>query len=169
MPDYSTGKIYIIFSTSKKLLYIGSTIQTLSQRLAKHNNNLKNYKSGKYGWTSSFDVLECEDYKIELLELFPCCNKSQLEKREGECIKTYEKDGYTLVNNNIVGRTKKEYYTDNKQDILKQRVEYYEKNKQDILKQKVEYYEKHKQDILKQQAEYRAKNKQASKPDEPEM
>ena len=141
MPEYLNGKIYIIFSESKKLLYIGSTTQAISQRLGSHIRDFKKYKLGKHNRVSSFDILECEDYKIELLELFPCCNKSQLERREGECIKSYNKDGFTIVNNYVAGRTQQEYYTDNREAIMK-------------------YRETHKEDIAKYQAEYKKKNKE---------
>ena len=160
MPEYSNGKIYIIFSTSKKLLYIGSTIQTLSQRLAKHNNDFKYYKLGNRYWVSSYDVLECEDYKIELLENYPCFNRAQLERREGEHIKSYNKDGYTIVNEVVAGRTKQEYYTDNKDVILKKQADYYADNKEDILKQQAEYKATHKEAKAKYDAEYRATHKE---------
>jgi hypothetical protein len=188
MPDYSTGKIYVIFSTSKKIFYIGSTTQSISQRLGKHNSDFKSYKLGKYNWVSSFDVLECEDYKIELLEEYPCCNRTQLGRREGEHIKTYSKNGFTCVNKNIAGRTIQEYfavyYEKNKEDILEKVAEYRTTHKEDIKKQIAEYrathkkaiaeknavyYEKNKEDIRKKQTEYRAKNKQAVSADEPEM
>ena len=129
MPDYSTGKIYIIFSTSKKLLYIGSTTQAISQRLGGHIRDFKCYKSGNRYWASSYDVLECEDYKIELLEEYPCCNREQLERREGEHIKNYEKDGYTIVNNYVAGRTLQQYRLDNKEAKAKYDAEYNAKRK----------------------------------------
>jgi hypothetical protein len=171
MPDYKTGKIYIILSETKKLLYIGSTTQAIQQRLANHITDFKYYKLGNRNWRSSFDVLECEDYKIELLEEYPCCNKPQLDRREGEHIKTYSKDGFTCVNKNIAGRTNQEYYTDNREAKAKYRethkearakydADYYKKNKEDILKYKAEYRETHKEAKAKYDADYQAKNKE---------
>lgn len=43
MPDYSKGKIYKIWSPSTGLTYIGSTIQTLSNRLSGHRVKHKLY------------------------------------------------------------------------------------------------------------------------------
>ena len=109
MVNYQTGKIYKLWSPSKNLTYIGSTTQPLCKRLVAHlsyykaynNDNTKNY-------CSSYLVLDCEDYKIELLEEYACNNKQQLEKKEGEYIRSNE-----CINKQIAGRTKQEYYIDN--------------------------------------------------------
>ena len=41
MPDYSKGKIYKILNNIDNEIYVGSTIKTLSQRMACHRSNLK--------------------------------------------------------------------------------------------------------------------------------
>ena len=118
--DYQKSKIYKLWSPSKNIVYIGSTIEPLSTRLAKHvcshkaynNDNTKNY-------SSSYLVLDCEDYKIELLEDYACNNKQQLEKKEGEYIRNNE-----CVNNRIAGRTDKEYYRDNIDKIKEHQKQY---------------------------------------------
>lgn len=130
MPNYQKAKIYKLVSPSKNLVYIGSTTQPLSQRLAEH---LCNYKKDK-GLNSQV-VLECEDYKIELLEDFPCNNRQQLEKKEGEYIKNNE-----CINNRIAGRTGKEWYYDN-QEHKKQ---YYESNKEKLKEYQKQYYQNNK-------------------------
>ncbi len=105
MPNYQLSKIYKIYSPSKNLIYIGSTTQTLSQRLAGHLRDKKNYdKDNTKKSYTSFIVLDCEDYKIELLEEYACNNRTQLHKKEGEYIKNIE-----CVNKCVAGRTKKEY------------------------------------------------------------
>ena len=63
MPDYQKAKIYKLWSPSKNLVYYGSTIETLSRRLAGHKSA---YKKGKNN--SSKLIIECEDYKMELME-----------------------------------------------------------------------------------------------------
>lgn len=113
MPDYSKGKIYKLWSPSKNLVYYGSTTQTLSQRLSGHKGNYKLYNKNntKGSGCSSYLILACEDYKIELLEKYPCNNKSELYKKEGEYIKNNK-----CVNNQIAGRTKQEYQDQRKQE-----------------------------------------------------
>jgi hypothetical protein len=115
-------------------------------------------------------VLECDDYKIELLENYPCCNKSQLERREGECIKTYNKDGYTIVNKKVAGRTRHEYYIDNKEDILKEKLDYNVKNKDKKIKYNKQYYIDNKDKLIEYQKQYKIDNKlKKSKPVQEEI
>jgi len=136
MPDYEKGKIYKLYSPSKNLVYFGSTTQTLSQRLAKHvwcfNNNVH--------LTNADTILECEDYKIELVEDYPCNNRKQLERREGEFIQNYD-----CVNRYVAGRTHKEY------------CEIYDKvNRERLLEYKKQHYQKNKEHAADLQRKYRA-------------
>jgi hypothetical protein len=104
MPDYQKGKIYKIWSPSNNLTYYGSTVQSLSQRLAKHQYTYKCFVNGDTKSSkTSFLILKYEDYKIELIENYPCNNVEQLRKREGEYIQSNE-----CVNYQVAGRTKEE-------------------------------------------------------------
>lgn len=120
MPDYQKGKIYKLWSPSKNLIYYGSTIETLAQRLAKHKYDYKKYnENNTKTCLTSFLVLECEDYKIELVEEYACNNRTQLEKKEGEYIKNNE-----CCNKIIVGRTDQEYRVANKEKIRENNKKY---------------------------------------------
>ena len=144
MPDYQKGKIYKLWSPSKNLVYYGSTIETLSSRLSKHKYSHNGYIEGKIANRrhSSF-ILECEDYKIELVEEYPCNNKQQLLKKEAEYIKNN-----ICINTQIPGRTPKEYMEEHKQ----QKAEYdkiYTKNNPEVNKQaSLRYYYKNRENIL---------------------
>ncbi len=140
MPDYKKGKIYRIVSPSKNLVYYGSTTQTISQRLQDH---LKEYRL-KTKPCKSFIVLECEDYKIELIEEYSCNNRQQLEKKEGEYQKNNE-----CVNEKIAGRTKTEWYYDNQERLLEKRKNYYQDNVE-IERQKNKDYQKNNKEKIKQ-------------------
>lgn len=135
MPDYTKGKIYTIrCRTDDTLIYVGSTIQPLSVRLGGHkvrSNNAKYqnillYKNKNHNW---------DDWYIELYEEYPCENKEQLGKREGEVIRLIG-----TLNSRIEGRTKKEYYEDNMNKILEQKKQYYETNKDKLLEYQKQYY-----------------------------
>lgn len=132
MPDYQKAKIYKIWSPSNNLVYYGSTTQTLPQRLAKHLGNYKYYTKDntKTNYVTSFKILEYEDYKIELVEEYPCNNKHQLLRKEGEYIKENE-----CVNMVVAGRTKKECA------IID-----YQKNKEKYIKNATIRYEAHKEE-----------------------
>ena len=120
--SYQNGKIYQIVCNVTGEIYIGSTCQpTIEKRLAKHITSFKSYKKGVGGYTTSFRILENNNYNIYLIENFPCETKYFLNKREGEVIremKINELVSRDVVNKLIPGRTQKEYRDVNK-DILK--------------------------------------------------
>jgi hypothetical protein len=66
---YEFGKIYKI--TSKKGIYIGSTIQKLEKRFDEHKKAFENYKKDIGKYITSFSILD-ENSKIELIENFKC-------------------------------------------------------------------------------------------------
>lgn len=147
--SYQNGKIYKLWSPSKNLVYYGSTTQTLSQRLSRHITQYNYYKCKPKNYCYAFLIIECEDYKIELIEEYPCNNKQQLCKKEGEYIKANE-----CVNRNIAGRTNKEYHKDNKEKYDKIR-------NQDINKEYIKNYRvNHKQERNEYQKNYREIKKQ---------
>ena len=124
MPDYQQGKIYKLWSPSQNLVYYGSTIQSLPIRLGGH---IAHYKNIKYKHqTKAHLVLDCEDYKIELIEEYPCNNKQQLTSKEKEYIINNE-----CVNKALKGRVlvkyDKEKYLNN--GWKEQKKEYYKKTK----------------------------------------
>ena len=134
MPDYSKGKIYKLWSPSTGLTYIGSTCQSIAMRLAGHVRSKKCHDSGKsLNYLTSYEILDYNDYRIDLLEEYPCENRMQLNKREGEIITQID-----CINKNIAGRTQKQYYEDNKEKIK----QYYEDNKETLNKQSKQYRER---------------------------
>ena len=141
--DYSDGKIYCIKSNQTNKVYYGSTIKPLDIRFYGHKRQYKLYLNGKFGYMTSFDILQYDDAYIELIEEYPCKNKKQLERREGEIIKFNE----NCVNKRIEGRTQKEWREINKDKICENNKEYYEKNKEKMNKYNKEYYEKNKDKI----------------------
>jgi hypothetical protein len=81
--DYSQGKIYKIVCNKTGLIYIGSTCKTLNERLKEHVYDAKRYldkKSNKF--ISSIYVIINNDYKIELIDNYPCNHKKELETKE---------------------------------------------------------------------------------------
>ena len=143
MPDYQLGKIYKIVDNTNGNIYVGSTTRpTLAMRLAKHVSNCKSWKDGKRTFTTSFKIIENQNYDIVLLEKYPCDSKDELHKRERHYIETLN-----CVNKYVVGRTRQEYrqiHKDQKKDYDK---DYREKNKEKITLQKSEYYQNNKEKI----------------------
>ena len=154
MPDYNKGKIYTIrCRIDETLIYVGSTIQPLSVRIGGHKINSRDikrqnmliYKTINNNW---------DDWYIELYEDYPCENKEQLCKREGEVIR----DIGTL-NTRIEGRTLKEYTEDNKDKIAIKQKTYRENNKDKSREYFKERYEQNKDEILEYCKERYGQNK----------
>lgn len=60
MPNYELSKIYSIRSHQTDQIYVGSTTQKLSERMAEHR-----YKKGHI-------LMNYSDAYIELIEAYPC-------------------------------------------------------------------------------------------------
>ena len=154
MVNYQNSKIYKLYSPSKNIVYIGSTTQILCKRLVEHLSKYKAYKNdNSKNYLTSFLVLDCEDYKIELLEDYACNNKQQLEKKEGEYIKNNE-----CVNNRIAGRSRQEYYIDNADELREQAKQYNNVNKEKIKEHSKQYRITNADKIKERKKQYRINN-----------
>jgi len=147
MEDYQNGKIYKIWSLEGDKIYIGSTIQTLAYRFSDHRLNK---------CSSKILFKTYKQVKIDLIENFPCNSKSELERREGE-LQIINKE--FIVNKNIAGRSREEYYEANK-DKLK---EYREANKEKERERGRIYREANGEKVREGKLIYRQDNKEKIK------
>ena len=147
MNKYENGKIYKIDSLDYSECYIGSTCESLSQRLARHRKDYRRWKAGKRDIVSVFNIFDkvgIDNCKIELIENCPVGNKEELSRKEGEHIRLND-----CVNKIIAGRTRKERYEDNKEKELQQCKEYRDTHKEQIKQYHKEYREKNKEYLTK--------------------
>jgi hypothetical protein len=151
--DYQNGKIYSIRSPHIEDYYIGSTCQLLCKRFAVHK---RQYKACIFTTAKQLFDLGIDDCYIELIENYPCNNKEELRKREGE-LQRLHKDN--IVNIRIEGRKHKEYYEDNKERIAIKDKNYCENNKERIAIRDKNYYENNKDIILEKDKIYYENNK----------
>lgn len=128
---YLKALIYTISNINNPVeTYVGSTINFL-KRKNKHNSDCKKnsniliYKKINNDWNN---------WIFTIYEEYPCNNKTELTKREGQIIKQIG-----TLNRRIAGRDKKEYYKDNI-DKRKQQMREYNKNNKNKLK---EYYKQY--------------------------
>jgi hypothetical protein len=151
MKDYSKSKIYKIVCNISGLVYVGSTCEpTLARRLAKHVGSYKYWKTGKGKYTTSFKIIEMNNYDIVLLEEVKCETKDQLYTRE-----RYYIENLVCVNKTIPLHTMTEYREEHKDEIKIQRKKFREIYKEEIK----DYREKHKEEIK----DYREKHKESHK------
>jgi hypothetical protein len=129
MPDYSKAKIYAIRAPGTDDIYYGSTVCALSQRLSMHRCLYKRYLQGKTNRCTSFSILERDGAYIELVEDYPCQNKEQLARREGEIIRNDPKS----INRCVAGRTPKEYKEDNSERVAQKAKEWYARNRERMV------------------------------------
>lgn len=109
------GHIYVIKSPQTDKVYIGSTYKNPCERFAKHKVNYGQYLKGKYPYTTAFEILQCGDAYVELLEVVEGKRK-KLKSRE-----RFHIENSNSVNKNIPGQTPQEsckrYYEKNKEKI----------------------------------------------------
>ena len=125
--DYKDGKIYRIRNNINDDIYVGSTTQPLSKRMAKHRQNAKSENKMHYIFYSKVNEIGIENFYIELIEDYPCESLEQLRKREGHYIR---KMG--TLNHHIAGRTSKEWLEQNRENKKQYDKEYREQNKDNI-------------------------------------
>ena len=151
MPDYKQGKIYTIrCKTDDTLIYVGSTIEPLCRRMSKHKYDSLN-KPTIFFYQH---IDDWDNWYIELFENFPCNSKEELNKREGEIIREIG-----TVNKSIAGRTRQEWYEDNKEKYKEYNKKYHQNNKDKRKETDQEYKQKNKDKICEYQKEYKQKNK----------
>lgn len=143
MSKYNRGKIYSIIAPNG-YCYIGSTIQSLSDRFTNHKSNFKRWIDNRATKTSVYDLFiqsGPDNCKIELIENFPCDSRADLERREGEIIKNTK-----CINKVIAGRKSEEYRRDNAEILSKKFKEFYNKNKEEQIQRVKDYYQEHIED-----------------------
>jgi hypothetical protein len=131
MPDYNKGKIYTIrCREDPSLIYVGSTTQPLSQRWTDHKSKCNNEKSKEYNRLLYKNMRELgqDKFYIELHEYYPCENKEQLNRKEGQVIR----ESHSTLNKLVAGRTFQEYRNENKEKIKNLSKKYSENNKEKI-------------------------------------
>jgi len=174
MVNYTNSKVYKIWSTQGDKIYVGSTTkQYLSQRMDNHRACYKCWKNGKSNMVTVYSIFEeygLENCFIELIEAKDCKSKDELSQLEGKYIREL-----ICVNRKIEGRSYKNYYEENKEQMLennrkynkdhKERISekkkiYRQENKEKLSKKIKEYYEDHKEIISEYQKLYHEVNKE---------
>jgi hypothetical protein len=152
MPNYQDGKIYTIrCRNDNTLIYVGSTTMTLARRIAEHrfasvnNNSRKLYQSVNGEW---------DNWYIELYEVFPCENKQELNKREGEIIREI-----VTLNYEIAGRTRKEWAKDNPDKVKLNAQRYHENHREERLEASRIYQQTHCEELLEKKKKFREEHK----------
>jgi hypothetical protein len=159
MPNYQNGKIYKLVSFQTDKIYIGSTCQSLAVRKSEHVRRYKYFLAGVPNYTTSYELIKLGDVDIVLIENFPCNSKEELHKGERFHIENTD----NCVNKSIPTRSKKEYYEEHKEELMKKNKEYYENHKDEIKEYKKEWAEDNKDKIKEYKKEWALANKDKTK------
>jgi hypothetical protein len=119
------GYIYQLLSGETSVIYIGSTTQQLSSRMAGHRRDARNKKNGKntFGERTAFALTQFNDCVIECLEIVDFTDKQELYMKEGEWIRKSD----NCVNVRIAGRTLQQCINE-KTDEEKKKIKNYKAN-----------------------------------------
>jgi len=165
---YLNGKIYKLIDNTNGNIYIGSTCAPLKERLQGHKDSYNRNKKKDGKGNVSYNIIKNNDYRIELLENFPCKSRQELFSKEREyiennkCInikrpiithqelldkrkkwKTNNKDKvakYLEKNKDKIAESKRKWANNNKDKIA----EWFKNNKDKVTEQKKNYYEANK-------------------------
>ena len=122
MPNYELGKIYEVVCLTSGKRYVGSTTKRLlCQRLTEHRARISQLKKGTGEHTSTIrEVMEGGNYKMNLLEAYPCKTKDELNAKECEWIQKLD-----CVNRNGKGK--------NRENAVELSRKYNEEHKEEII------------------------------------
>ena len=157
MPNYANGKIYCIRNRADtdRIVYIGSTVRPLSERMSKHRSTIKIKPDIKiYKLMAEVGV---DNFHIELIANFPCENVEQLLAEEGRHIRLNDTINKG-VNSDMAGRSQKQHYEDNREAIREVAKEKYHENIDAIRERDRERYAADKATFAARNLEYRQRN-----------
>ena len=97
MPNYQNGKVYRILQDGTKTVYVGSTVRTLSERMAQHRRNA--VKQPQVMLYTHMAKVGMGHFTIELIVDCPCDRREVLNRAEGEQIRRFNtmNDGCNMV------------------------------------------------------------------------
>lgn len=163
MTDYSNACVYKIVckDTNVKEIYVGST-KNLRLRRNCHKSVCNNIKRPEYNYkVYKFirDNGDWENWEVVKICDVKCLDRYELGKAEGEYIHNLN----PTLNEKIAGRTKEQYYVDNKDNIIEWSKKYYKDNKKHIQEHGKKYRSENKDKLKKTNAIYALSHKEEKK------
>ena len=139
---YDKAKIYQIVNDITDDIYICSTCQPLSKRMAEHRTSMRSKRDSHIKLYQKMSEIGVEHFRIELIKECPCENIEQLRAIEGK----YIRDLGTL-NSQVAGRTMSEYCKEFKERYYPQKQIYRENNRKSLNEKNKVYYDSKREEI----------------------
>ena len=136
--------IYQITCLETGEVYYGKTCRTMKERMKDHKKQSND--------CTSKQIIDRGNYKTEELEK---CEKEQSLERESYYIKNFD-----CINRTVPGRSKTEYYFDNKERMNELGKKWYHNNKDEHNKTSREYHHNNKEKCNKTSKKYYHNNKE---------
>jgi hypothetical protein len=150
MPHYQNSVIYKLKRNDDYDdidIYVGSTTN-FKHRKNQHKTKCNNEKDKGYN-LPVYQFIRAngnwDNWIMTPIEQYSCNSKKELEIRERYHIDILK----SKLNKTTPGRTSKERYEKNKEQILEKYKEYYQENKEKLLSKVKEYYENNKEKLKK--------------------
>ena len=163
MTDYYNACVYKIVCKDENITdtYIGST-KNFKNRMKGHKCNCNNIKRPGYNYKVYKFIREnggWENWEMKKICDVKCLDGYDLRKAEGEYILTLK----PTLNQKIAGRTRGQYYVDNKDNIIEWNKKYYKDNKNHIQEYCKKYRSENKDKLKKTKAIYTLNHKEEKK------
>ena len=104
--NYQNGKIYCIWNYIDDDIYVGSTTQPLSKRMAWHRQSTRKESKKHYKIYQKMNEIGIDNFYIELYVKYSCDSKEELFRKEGEIIRELK----PVLNNLFTTKFKVEPY-----------------------------------------------------------
>ncbi len=146
-PKYQNTIIYGIQCMTTGEMYVGSTVQTLKERIVEHIQL----------HCSAWQILERGNYKAYEIQRLPCNTKREVLTLEGGWQRAYKASfGDFLVNERIEGV----FFKDNPEAKMKYNKQYSEEHKDEKQAYNKQYSEEHKEERQAYDKQYREEHKE---------
>ena len=132
--DYSKAKIYQLVNDITDDIYVGSTCQKLSKRMAEHRASMRSSRDNHIKLYQKMNEIGLEHFRIELIKECPCENIEQLRAIEGKYIREIG-----TLNSHLAGRTSSDYKKELKERYIYQHTKITEKTTEIYKMKRTEY------------------------------
>lgn len=147
-PNYKNGKIYQLVNFVNDYVYIGSTCSSLSKRLYNHKRSSTQHKTKLYQMAN---VIGWENFRMVLVEHYPCNSSLELRKREHEHIQKVPKDKLLNMIGAYISKEERIRLLVEKHKHSKDWQEYHKRHREE----KREHYKQYKQEWEEKHKAYR--------------
>ena len=152
-PNFQNGKIYClrVRNDGDKIVYVGSTVRPLSERMGEHRHGVK--KNPEWKIYKLLAEVGLDNVYIELLQAFPCNNREELNAEEGRHMRIH-RTTIEGANAKIAGRTDQDYRAENREALKAKCKAYHTSNRDHLNAKSTAYYAAHRDTLTAQAREY---------------